>query len=84
MLAAGRSGGARFLPSASLGPVARQSDRLAKEGVAAGIEARCTVGMDPMQPIRRRFEALSPHLDEKSLSLLVASETLPPSLPSSC
>ena len=33
--------------------------------------------MDTIEHIRRRFEALSPHLDEKSLRLLVASETLP-------
>ena len=33
--------------------------------------------MDIVENIRRRFEALSPHLDEKSLRLFVASETLP-------
>ena len=33
--------------------------------------------MDTIEHIRRRFEALSPHLDEKSLRLFVASETLP-------
>ncbi len=33
--------------------------------------------MDTIENIRRRFEALSPHLDEKSLRLFVASETLP-------
>ena len=33
--------------------------------------------MDTLKHIRRRFEALSPHLDEKSLRLFVASETLP-------
>ena len=33
--------------------------------------------MDTIESIRRRFEALSPHLDEKSLRLFVASETLP-------
>ncbi len=33
--------------------------------------------MDTIETIRRRFEALSPHLDEKSLRLVVASETLP-------
>ena len=33
--------------------------------------------MDTIDHIRRRFEALSPHLDEKSLRLFAASETLP-------
>ncbi len=33
--------------------------------------------MDMAETIRRRFEALSPHLNEKSLRLFVASETLP-------
>ena len=38
---------------------------------------RFTRGMDTIESVRRRFEALSPHLDEKSLRLFVASETLP-------
>ena len=33
--------------------------------------------MDMIENIRRRFEALSPHLDEKNLLLFVAFETLP-------
>ncbi len=33
--------------------------------------------MDTIESIRHRFEALSPHLDEKSLRLFAASETLP-------
>ena len=33
--------------------------------------------MDTVENIRRRFEALAPHLDEKSLRLFAASETLP-------
>ena len=33
--------------------------------------------MDKTENLRRRFEALSPHLDEKSLRLFAASETLP-------
>ena len=33
--------------------------------------------MDTIDHLRRRFEALSPHLDEKSLRLFAASETLP-------
>ena len=33
--------------------------------------------MDTIENLRRRFEALSPHLDEKSLRLFAASETLP-------
>ena len=34
--------------------------------------------MDMIENIRRRFEALSPHLDDKGLLLFVASGTLPP------
>ena len=37
--------------------------------------------MDTIETIRRRFEALSPHLDEKSLRLFVAAETLQGSVP---
>ncbi len=33
--------------------------------------------MDTIENIRQRFEALAPHLDERSLRLFVASETLP-------
>ena len=35
------------------------------------------MSMDTTEHIRRHFEALSPHLDEKSLRMFVASETLP-------